>query len=100
MSLNPLSTGNVLRRNLAANIIRLAEERNLARAHLADQAGIGRTTLWQILDVGGRYPDRDPRLSTAEALAEVLGVEPWALLVQPPEPVAAVSGPSAAGGVS
>lgn len=58
-------------RLIAANVRRLAKRRGLALAHLADRAGVGRTTLWRLLDAGDRGPS-DPRLSTLAALAAVL----------------------------
>lgn len=69
---------------LARNIERLANERCIALAHLADRAGIGRTTMWRLLDVNGKGSS-DPRLSTIGALADELGVEPWDLLRPRPE---------------
>lgn len=69
-------------RSLADNIQRLAKRRGIALAHLADRAGIGRTTLWRLLDVNGRGAS-DPRLSTMTALAVELGVHPADLLRGP-----------------
>lgn len=68
-----------LARVVADNLRRLAKRRGMALAHLADRAGIGRTTLWRLLDVGGRGPT-DSRLSTLAALAAVLGVSVAELL--------------------
>ncbi len=56
-----------------------AGERGIALAHLADRAGIGRTTMWRLLDVNERGPS-DPRLSTVAALASALDVEPQVLM--------------------
>jgi transcriptional regulator with XRE-family HTH domain len=70
-----------LTRVAAANIRRLAKSRRIALAHLADRAGIGRTTLWRLLDTNAKGPS-DPRLSTLVALAAVLGVEVAELLVE------------------
>ncbi len=60
-------------RVISRNVRRLAGERGIALAHLADRAGIGRTTMWRLLDVNERGPS-DPRLSTVEALAGALEV--------------------------
>lgn len=68
-----------LSRILADNIQRLARRRGIALAHLADRAGIGRATLWRLLDVNRRGPS-DPRLSTVASLAAVLCVRPADLL--------------------
>jgi len=64
---------------LADNVMRLAARRGIARAHLADHAGIGRTTMWRLLDVNDKGRS-DPRLSTVEALAKALDVSPVELL--------------------
>lgn len=72
-------------RNISANLRRLAHRRGIALAHLADRAGIGRTTLWRLLDVNERGPS-DPRLSTLAALATALAVEVADLLVDTVEP--------------
>jgi DNA-binding phage protein len=64
----------MLIRVIAANIRHLAEKRGIAIAHVADKAGIGRTTMWKLLDAGERGAS-DPRLSTIEAIAKALGVE-------------------------
>ena len=72
----------MLTRHISHNIRRLAAARALALAHLADRAGVGRTTLWRLLDVNDTGPS-DPRLSTLEALAATLGV-PVVDLFQPP----------------
>lgn len=58
---------------ISANLRRLAAKRGIALAHLADRAGVGRTTLWRLLDVHERGPS-DPRLSTLEQLATALSV--------------------------
>lgn len=70
---------------IAANVRRLAAERDLALAHLADYAGIGRTTIWRLLDANDRGPS-DPRLSTLTALAVALEVDITDLLR--PDPTA------------
>lgn len=67
---------------VASNLRRLANERGLPIAHLADHAGIGRTTMWRILDANDQGAS-DPRLSTLAALAEALGAE-VADLLRPP----------------
>lgn len=59
---------------IAANIRRFAEKQGRALAHLADEAGIGRTTLWRILDVSGTGGG-NPSINTVAAMAKVLGVE-------------------------
>lgn len=64
---------------LAENVSILAKNKGIPLAHLADQAGIGRTTMWRLLDVNDKGPS-DPRLSTLSSLAEALGVEPADLL--------------------
>lgn len=51
----------------------LAARKGIALAHLADRAGIGRTTMWRLLDVNQRGPS-DPRVSTILGLAGELGV--------------------------
>ena len=61
-------------RIISRNVRHLAGERGIALAHLADRAGIGRTTMWRLLDVNERGPS-DPRLSTIAALAVALDVE-------------------------
>ncbi len=68
---------------VAANVRRLAEARGLTLAHLADRAGIGRTTMWRLLDVNKKGPT-DPRLSTVAALARTLEVPIVELLEEPP----------------
>lgn len=67
---------------VAENVSRLAAERGMARAHLADHAGIGRTTMWRLLDVNDQGRS-DPRLSTVAALARALEVSPVELLTEP-----------------
>ncbi len=64
---------------VALNIRRLADERGMRLVHLADRAGVGRTTMWRILDTNDQGPS-NPRLSTIEALADELGVGPLELL--------------------
>lgn len=68
-------------RVISDNVRRLAAERRIPLAHLADRAGIGRTTMWRLLDVNERGPS-DPRFSTLAALAEALEVEVQALMVR------------------
>lgn len=63
----------------AANIRRIAGEKGRALAHIADAAGVGRTTMWRLLDANDKGAS-DPRLSTIEALAKALDVDPLALL--------------------
>ncbi len=72
---------HALVRTISANVRRLAAERGIALAHLADRAGIGRTTMWRLLDVNERGPS-DPRLSTIVALACALDVEVIVLLAE------------------
>lgn len=69
-------------RVISANIRRLAASRGIALAHLADRAGIGRTTLWRLLDVN-EQGGSDPRLWTLIALASALGVDISELLTDP-----------------
>lgn len=71
-------------RVVAANVRRLAQRRKLPLAWLADIAGIGRTTLWRLLDPNETGAS-DPRLSTLGALAEALEVE-IADLLRPVDP--------------
>lgn len=71
-------------RIVAANVRRLATGRRLPLAWLADTAGIGRTTLWRLLDPNETGPS-DPRLSTLDALAVALDVE-IAELLRPIDP--------------
>lgn len=66
---------------VSRNVRRLAGERGIALAHLADRAGIGRTTMWRLLDVNDRGPS-DPRLSTITALAAALEVDIYDLLTE------------------
>ena len=73
--------GHELVRNISRNVRHLAGERGIALAHLADRAGIGRTTMWRLLDVNERGPS-DPRLSTIAALAVALDVEVVDLLAE------------------
>ena len=75
--------GHTQVRAISRNVRRLAAERGIALAHLADRAGIGRTTMWRLLDVNERGPC-DPRLSTIVALASALEVETVDLLAEPP----------------
>lgn len=67
---------------VGANLRRLAKRKGIALAHLADRAGIGRTTLWRLLDTSGHGPS-DPRLSTLAALASVLHVDVTELFGEP-----------------
>ena len=82
MSAHPVP-GQTLVRNISANVRHLAGERGIPLAHLADRAGIGRTTMWRLLDVNERGPC-DPRLSTIAALATALEVTVAELLAEPP----------------
>jgi len=66
-------------KTIAANLRRLADEKGMPIVHVADHAGIGRTTLWRILDVQERGAT-DPRLSTLDALAGALEVDVLDLL--------------------
>ncbi|MEZ4435422.1 MAG: helix-turn-helix transcriptional regulator [bacterium] len=59
---------------------RLAKERDLSLVHVADFAGIGRTTLFRLINLSTPC---DPRLSTLAAVAAVLDVEPAALVALP-----------------
>ena len=72
-------------RLIGANIRRLAKRRGITLARLADHAGIGRTTLWRILDAHDRGPS-DPRLSTLAALVVVLEADISELFEPPAEP--------------
>lgn len=56
---------------VSLRIRRLAAQKGIALAHVADRAPIGRTTLWKLLDVNQRGPT-DPRLSTLHHLGAVL----------------------------
>lgn len=69
-------------KTVSQNVRDLAKKRGVHLAHLADRAGIGRTTLWRLLDVNDRGGS-DPRLSTLEALAAELGVDVIDLLREP-----------------
>lgn len=75
----PIESSHQLTRRLSFWVRTLANEKGIKLAHLADHAGIGRTTMWRLLDVNHRGPS-DPRLSTVQALAKALGVKPTALL--------------------
>jgi DNA-binding phage protein len=78
-----MMTQDKLTRRVSFWVRHFAGKRGIALAHLADRAGIGRTTMWRLLDVNERGPS-DPRLSTVAALATALGVEPQSLM----EPIA------------
>ena len=70
-----------LRARIAARIRQLAQRRGLRLSHLADQASVSRTHLWEVL--GGR------RAATSDVLAKlaaVLGVDPLELLRTPQKP--------------
>lgn len=60
-----------------------AETRGIALSHLADHAGIGRTTMWALLNVNNKGAS-DPRLSTVNALAEYLDLDITDLLKKVP----------------
>lgn len=76
------------RHNLAANVRRLARQRGMPLAHVADFAGLGRTTTFKLL----RGEDAsNPRLSSIEALAEVFGVPAAELLTSPDAPLPAAN---------
>jgi len=70
-----------LTRRVSFWVRHLAGKKGMALAHLADHAGIGRTTMWRLLDVNNKGAS-DPRLSTVNALAEALDIEPQ-LLIEP-----------------
>ena len=72
----------IVRKGIAANVRQLATAQDVALAHVADRAGIGRTTLWKLLDASGTKGS-DPRLSTIVKLAAVLEVTPADLLEAP-----------------
>lgn len=71
-------------KTVASNLRRLAAKHDMPMAHLADHAGIGRTTMWRILDANDRGAS-DPRLGTIEALADALDVDVVDLLRPPAE---------------
>ncbi len=79
-----MMTNAQLTRRVSFWVRHLAGKKGIALAHLADHAGIGRTTMWRLLDVNDKGPS-DPRLSTVAALARALDVEPQALIEPPPE---------------
>lgn len=68
------SSGAPRIKSVAGNLRRIAATRGLPMAHVADHAGIGRTTMWRILDANDRGAS-DPRLGTLEALADALDVD-------------------------
>jgi len=72
-----------LTRRVSFWVRHIAGNKGIALAHLADRAGIGRTTMWRLLDVNERGPS-DPRLSTVAALAVALDVEPQSLIEPAP----------------
>lgn len=78
-----MESNHQLTRRLSFWVRTLAGEKGIKLAHLADHAGIGRTTMWRLLDVNERGPS-DPRLSTVAALAKALGVRPIDLLDSTP----------------
>ena len=70
---------------LAANLARLMERAGYTQASLAKLSGVGQTTISLYLNPGRRQPSKSGKVPSAkfgevEALAEVLGVEPWDLL--------------------
>lgn len=78
-------------RNLAANVRRLARRHGLPLTHLADFAGLGRTTTFRLLTADD---PSNPRLSSIEALADVFRV-PAADLLRPPDaPLPAATRPA------
>ena len=72
--------------NLAANVRRLAARSGLSLAHVADFAGLGRTTTFRLLS---SEDPSDPRLSTVDALAALFRVQPADLLSSPDAPLVA-----------
>ena len=70
---------------VAGNLRRLAACKGIPIAHVADHAGIGRTTMWRIVDANGRGAS-EPRLGTLEALSQALDVDLVDLLRPAPEP--------------
>lgn len=75
-----------LTRRVSFWVRHLAGKKGMALAHLADHAGIGRTTMWRLLDVNNKGAS-DPRLSTVNALAEALDCEPQMLIEPTPDEV-------------
>lgn len=71
---------DVLRRNLRL----LREARNLSQAELGQAAGISRNH-YQLLETGRAASGglANPRLNTLRALADVLGVRPESLIIEP-----------------
>lgn len=74
-------SSDAITRCVARNVRSLAARRGIPLAHLADRAGIGRTTMFRLLDASERKPS-DPRLSTLAALAAALEVETFDLLME------------------
>lgn len=72
-----------LTRRVSFWVRHLASQKGMALAHLADHAGIGRTTMWRLLDVNDKGAS-DPRLSTVNALAIALDVKPQKLIEPTP----------------
>ena len=68
---------------IAMNIRYYASLNDIAIAHLADQAGVGRTTIWRLLDANATGNRSDPRTSTLVDIAGVLKV-PVTDLMTPP----------------
>lgn len=66
---------------LAANVMRLRDERGFTQQVLARRARLSRATIAQI-ETG----QADPRVSTVELLASALGVPPQSLLSDPRTP--------------
>lgn len=79
-----MMTNAQLTRRVSFWVRHLAGKKGIALAHLADHAGIGRTTMWRLLDVNDKGPS-DPRLSTVAALARALDVEPQSLIEPTPD---------------
>jgi transcriptional regulator with XRE-family HTH domain len=68
-----------LERVLIGRIRAVAEERGMPMSHLAARAGISRSSLWEVMN--GRA---SPTLDWVQRIAEVLEVEPLALMTGEP----------------
>lgn len=75
-----MAGASVEMKRLGRNPRRLTAERGMALSHLADRAGLGRSTLWRLLAGSG-----DVRVSTLAVLAAALEVQMSELLADVPD---------------
>lgn len=72
----------------AANLARLRQQAGLSQKGLSTRAAVGPRTVTRL-----ESPDANPRLDSVDALASVLRVKPWKLLVPDEEALAAGPAP-------